>query len=232
MELSNDRNRIAGCHMADVPKTHDGTHSPLRVIVASKFWYLRGGLERVMFDEIDGLQSAGHVVAGFSTTHPENEASKWSGYFAPHIELGTESSISQTEKVRAAARMFWNRPAQLAFDRLLADFRPDVVHIHGIHRQLSPSILIADENAEVYRLSRRFTTIITCVPRMCSCAPAPFRAIPPRCGPINTIPCVVNRCVRGSLGTSALSAAETSFQRARGAYRAYGHTVHHAQSLP
>jgi len=44
----------------------------VRVLVANKFWYRRGGLERVMFDEIAWLEAAGHEVAHFSTTHPEN----------------------------------------------------------------------------------------------------------------------------------------------------------------
>ncbi len=116
--------------------------SAMRIVVASKFWYLRGGLERVMFDEVELLAGAGHEVAAFSTTHPSNVASPWEHYFAPYIELGAGSEpVTPAQKMLAAVRMFENSAAARYFARLLDDFVPDVVHIHGIHRQISPSIL-------------------------------------------------------------------------------------------
>ena len=193
----------------------------MRVLVVSKFWYLRGGLERVMFDEIAGLEAAGHHVAGFSTSHPDNQESPWSCYFAPYLELGRESSLSRIDRVRAIRRMFSNRSAAAAIDRLLVDFRPDIVHAHGIHRQLSPSILFAAK--------RRGIPVVQTLHDYHHVCPADVllrsgseACIPPSCGPLDTTPCVVNRCVRGSLAASAVSAAETSWQRAR---RAYERTV-------
>jgi glycosyltransferase involved in cell wall biosynthesis len=194
---------------------------PLRVLVASKFWYQRGGLERVMFDEIAGLEAAGHAVAGFSTTHPDNVPSPWSEYFAPYLELGAGSALPLADKVRAVARMFSNRPAASAFDRLLADFRPDVVHVHGIHRQLSPSILFVAKR-------RRIPVVQTLHDYHHACPAAVLLrggsvpCDPPLCGPLNTLPCVTARCVRGDATISVISAAETSWQRAR---RAYERTV-------
>jgi glycosyltransferase involved in cell wall biosynthesis len=197
------------------------TDDKLRVVIASKFWYQRGGLERVMFDEIAGLQERGHAVAGFSTRHPENVASEWSDYFAPYLELGRGSSISSADRARAIGRMFSNRPAAASFDRLLVDFRPDVVHVHGIHRQLSPSILFAAQ--------RRGVPVVQTLHDYQHVCPADVLlrggitpCDPPRCGPLNTLPCIANRCVRGSLATSAISAAERCWQRSR---RAYERTV-------
>ena len=113
----------------------------MRILVANKFWYRRAGLERVMFDEIGWLEDAGHEVAHFSTQHPENDASPWSDYFAPYLEIGPQTTLTPREKAIAVERMFWNTAAARRFARLLRDFRPDVVHVHGIHRQISPSIL-------------------------------------------------------------------------------------------
>lgn len=194
---------------------------PLRVLVASKFWYRRGGLERVMFDEIEGLEAAGHTVAGFSTTHPDNQPSPWSDYFAPYLELGAGSSLSRADSVRAVARMFSNRPAASTFDRLLADFRPDVVHVHGIHRQLSPSILFAAKRQGIPVVQTLHDYHHAC-PADVLLRAGSEPCDPPLCGPVNTMPCVVNRCVRDGVAISAISAAETSWQRAR---RAYERTV-------
>jgi glycosyltransferase involved in cell wall biosynthesis len=183
----------------------------VRILVANKFWYHRGGLERVMFDEIKWLEDAGHEVAHFSTQHPENESSPWSDYFAEYLELGEGGGLTRPQKLRAAARMFYNRDAARRFTRLLLDFRPDVVHVHGIHRQLSPSILVAarDRRVPVVQTLHDYHTFCSadvllrgngavCDPALCSLR-SPAAA-------------VGNRCVRGSLAQSCLSAAETAWR--------------------
>lgn len=189
----------------------------MRVLVANKFWYRRGGLERVMFDEISWLEAAGHEVAHFSTTHPENDASEWSEHFAPYLELGGAGGLSAPEKALAAVRMFGNADAARRFDRLVEEFRPDIVHAHGIHRQLSPSILVAAK--------RRGVPVVQTLHDYHHICPADTLlyagtepCVPRRCGVLWYGACVGGRCVRGSLGASALSAMETSWQRVRRVY--------------
>jgi len=189
----------------------------MRVLVANKFWYHRGGLERVMFDEIAWLEGAGHTVAHFSAAHPDNEESPWSEYFAPYLEIGADSGLSAGDKARAAARMFANRDAARLFSRLVADFEPDIIHAHGIHRQLSPSILLS--------AARRGVPVVQTVHDFHHVCPGDVMlrggavaCEPRRCRRLWYGPAVSNRCVRGSRFASAVSAAETSFQRTRGAY--------------
>ena len=171
----------------------------------------------MMFDEITWLEALGHEVAHFSTAHPQNVASPWSDYFAPYLELGEGSSLSRQDQLRAAARLFHNLPAQEAFGRLLDDFRPDLVHVHGIHRQLSPSILLA--------ASKRGVPVLESLHDFHHICPGDtllYRGLhqcgPRQCGNLWYGGCVRNRCVRGSLAASVLSASEVSFQRFRRAY--------------
>jgi glycosyltransferase involved in cell wall biosynthesis len=179
----------------------------LRIIVANKFWYRRGGQERVMLDEIDWLESAGHEIAHFSTQHPENDPSPWADYFTPYLEIGIDSTLPVRQRALAAGRMFWNREAARRFARLLRDFRPHLVHVHGIHRQISPSIL-----AEAKRAGVPVTQTLHDHHPVC---PGDVLLLgdreacdPPRCGHIDYLPCVLNRCVHRSLSRSALAATE------------------------
>jgi glycosyltransferase involved in cell wall biosynthesis len=184
----------------------------VRVLVANKFWYRRAGLERVMFDEIMWLQEAGHEIAHFSAAHPENDGSPWSDYFVPYLEIGSQSSLGLGDKVTAARRMFWNREAARRFARLLLEFRPDVVHIHGIHRQLSPSILFEARRAGVpvvqslhdYHPICPADDLLFAGSRACD---------PPRCGRLNVLPCALYHCVQHSRPKSALAAAELLWRR-------------------
>ena len=184
----------------------------MRILVANKFWYRRAGLERVMFDEIGWLEAAGHEVAHFSTRHPENDASPWSDYFAPYLEIGPQTPLTPREKAIAVERMFWNRVAACRFARLLRDFRPDVVHAHGIHRQISPSILLEARRAGVPVVQTLHDYHPICASG--DLLAAGLRACDPvACGPVNVLPCLLRGCVHQSKAKSALGAAELLWRR-------------------
>jgi len=190
----------------------------MRVLFVNKFWYRRGGQERVVFDEIAWLEAAGHEIAHFSTLHPRNEPSPWSTHFVPSLEWSEQAGLSFTKKAAAAARMFHNAEAARRFSSLLREFRPDVVHVHGIHRQLSPSVLDVARSSKVPVVHSLHDCHLVCPndilmyrgERICD---------PRRCGTLWFGPCVRGRCVRKSLPTSVVFAAETAWARARQAYR-------------
>jgi len=183
----------------------------VRILIANKFWYHRGGLERVMFDEISWLEDSGHEVAHFSTRHPLNMSSPWSDYFVPYLELSEGGNLRTAQKLRAVARMFYNHEAATRLTRLLLDFRPDVIHVHGIHRQLSPSLLVASSQRGIPVVQTMHDYHAFC------CDDVLLRGNgalcePPLCSVSVPWAAVRERCVRGSLVKSGLSAAETFFR--------------------
>jgi glycosyltransferase involved in cell wall biosynthesis len=180
----------------------------LRVLVVNKFWYQRGGLERVMFDEVSWLESAGHLIAHFSTKHPLNEPSAWSDYFTPYLELGEGGNLSAAQKLRAVGWMLYNREAVSRFTRLLIDFRPDVVHVHGIHRQLSSSLLVAASQRRIPVIQTMHDYHAFC------CADVLLRGNGALCEPAlcslsRPWASIRHRCVRGSLALSGLASGES-----------------------
>jgi glycosyltransferase involved in cell wall biosynthesis len=189
----------------------------VRVLVANKFWYRRAGLEQVMFDEIAEFEKRGHEVAHFSTNHPANVASPWSDYFVPYLELGASGHLTAADKVRAAVRLFSNGEAARRFARLVSDFRPDVVHVHGIHRQISPSILVVARRLGVPVVQTIHDMHKVC-PQDLGVRGEREPCLPRSCGRYWYGAAVSNRCCRGSAAVSALAAAELSFQRVRHVY--------------
>jgi len=190
----------------------EGIERAVRILMANKFWYRRGGIERVMFDEIEWLEAAGHEVAHFSTQHPENDASPWSECFAPYLELGPQTTLSPREKAVALGRMFWNAVAARQFACLLRDFRPDVVHVHGIHRQLSPSILVEARRVGVPVVQTLHDYHMICASGDLLLG-GQSACDPPRCGQANVFPCLAHACVHGSRVRSVLGAAELVWRR-------------------
>jgi glycosyltransferase involved in cell wall biosynthesis len=184
----------------------------MRILVANKCWYRRAGLERVMFDEIAWLEEAGHEVAHFSTAHPDNDASPWADYFAPYLEIGIHSRLGPRDKALAAVRMFWNADAARKFTRLLRDSHPDLVHVHGVHRQLSPSIV-----AEAHRARIPVVQSLHDYHPVCPADDLLFSGTsacePTRCGPVNILPCALYHCVQNSRPKSAPSGIEFLWRR-------------------
>lgn len=84
-------------------------------------------------------EEAGHAVAPFAMHDPRNEPSAWSEFFVSNVD--TRRAAFGLSAFQQLFRALWSREAAQKFDRLIDAFRPDVIHIHNIYTQISPSIL-------------------------------------------------------------------------------------------
>lgn len=101
----------------------------MRILLANKFYYRRGGDCIYTMDLERMLKKHGHEVAMFTMQYLENEKSEWSDYWP-----------SNMNKLKAFTRPFGDKEVKTKFGRLLDDFKPDVVHLNNVHTQLSPVI--------------------------------------------------------------------------------------------
>lgn len=101
----------------------------MRILLANKFYYRRGGDCIYMINLEQLLKEHGHEVAVFAMDYPENLETPWSKYFP-----------STMSKLKAFTRPFGDSETKACFERLIDDFKPDVVHLNNIHTQLSPVI--------------------------------------------------------------------------------------------
>lgn len=119
----------------------------MRVLLVNAFHRLKGGVERTYLDESRWLEAAGHSVAHFATRHPDNDPSPTAGYFAPPADF-TEGG-SALAQLAQMPRALWSAPAAAAMRKLVAEWKPDVAHLHAPSRHLTPSILRPLERAGV-----------------------------------------------------------------------------------
>jgi len=111
----------------------------MKILEINKFNYVQGGADKHFLDVVSLLKSKGHSVAVFAMESPRNEFSPWKKYFVSYVGYGKDDTLGQ--KIKGALRMFYSIEAKRKIKRLLDDFQPDVVHIHNIYHQISPSIL-------------------------------------------------------------------------------------------
>lgn len=113
----------------------------MRILLVNKYFYRKGGAETYFFALSEGLRALGHDVAFFSMQHPNNESSYWSKYFVS--EKDYVGDISAFKKVQEASTLIYSFEARRKFEALLEEFKPDVIHMNNVHRQLTLSILDA-----------------------------------------------------------------------------------------
>jgi len=110
----------------------------MRIIEVNKFYYRRGGAESYLLDIQKKLVDEGNEVAIFSMSHPKNEPTVWSKYFVSRLSF---NEASWWDRLRYPARLIYSFEAKRKFEKLVKDFKPDMVHLHNIYHQISPSIL-------------------------------------------------------------------------------------------
>ena len=175
----------------------------MRILHVNKFLYRRGGAEAYMEDLADLQVAAGHTVAFFGMAHPLNTHLEYASRYPDHIELEPPPP-SLSGRVRGVARMLYSTSASRGMDAVLSDFRPNVVHMHNIYHQLSPSVL-----RPVAR--RRIPAVMTLHDYKLACPTYQFLDHGNLCqaclgGHFQNA--ILRRCKDGSLGSSAVMAGE------------------------
>lgn len=118
----------------------------MKIIQINKFNYLRGGAEKYFLELSERLTQAGHEVAKFCMTDRRNLNDTWSGYWLSRIDF---EQPALSDKLRAPERIIYSRAAKRSLAKLIKDFQPDIIHVHNIYHQLSPSVLDAAREAKV-----------------------------------------------------------------------------------
>lgn len=113
----------------------------MNLLLVNKYFYVRGGADKVFFEEAALLASKGHKLGFFSMDHPRNAPSPYAGYFVSGVDY--EERLGLWRAVREAGRILYSWEAKQNLRRLLERERFDLVHMHNIYHQISPSILDA-----------------------------------------------------------------------------------------
>jgi glycosyltransferase involved in cell wall biosynthesis len=183
----------------------------MRVLHVNKFLYRRGGAEAYLFDLAELQRRAGHTVEFFGMDHPENETLALEALFPSNVELDP-APATLPGKARAVGRMLYSSSARRGMEAALESFTPDVVHLHNIYHQLSPSVL---------RPLRDVPAVMTLHDYKLVCPTYLFLDHGQLCEAClggHFSQAVKRRCNDGSLAKSAVSAFETAWHTRTNAY--------------
>ena len=118
----------------------------MKILQVNKFNYVRGGAEKYFIEISKNLEKLGHQVAIFSMHHPKNNPSPWDKYFVSRLSF---NEARLRDYLITPARVLYSLEARRKFKKIIKDFRPDIIHIHNIYHQISPSILKVAKNYKI-----------------------------------------------------------------------------------
>lgn len=184
----------------------------MRILLVNKFHYRKGGAETYYLTVGSELELMGHEVAYFSMRHPDNLPCEWDKYFVTQREYNNVRNPLQV--ARDGVALIYSPEAKHNFQALCEEFRPDVVHLNNVHRQITLSILDApylrESKVPVFYTAHDYVTVcpgylmLDGDGRVCDACLEDGRYRH----------CIERRCLKGSRAKSALAAMEASFNRA------------------
>ncbi len=112
----------------------------MRILHVDKFLRRSGGAAGYMLDVAQRQQAQGHDVEFFAMADERNLPATYQRFFPPYVSLEPPPPGAR-QRLSTSARIIWSRSAAQGMASVVDAFQPDVVHLHNIYHQLSPSIL-------------------------------------------------------------------------------------------
>ncbi|MBN1895365.1 glycosyltransferase family 4 protein [bacterium] len=113
----------------------------LTILMIDKYYFVKGGAERYVFDLTAVLEKHGHRIVPFSMQHTRNLNTPFSSFFVRPVEFNVGGIRKLFAGVFIASRILYSLHAKRRLARLIRKVRPDIAHVHMIDHQISPSIL-------------------------------------------------------------------------------------------
>lgn len=172
----------------------------MRILIANKFYYPRGGDCIVAMNLERLLKAQGHDVAVFAMQYPENVDSGWNHYYPSQVDFAG----SLGNKIKAAKRLMGWGDISASFNKILDDFKPEIVHLHNIHSYLSPVLAQLAKRRGCRVLWTLHDYKLVCPSYACLLQERPCE----KCIGHGKMHVLKNRCMKGSLAASAMAYIE------------------------
>ena len=194
-----------------------------RLLNVHRYRYRKGGAEAVYLDHSRLFAERGWSCAEFAMAHPRNPPSAWDGYFPRQFEprAGWRGLLD-------VPRFLYSGEAKRQMARLVEDFRPDIIHVHGLYHQLTPSVLEP--------ITARAIPIVYTLHDFKLLCPAyslftEKLGVCERCASGSFWHCAAHACLHDSRAVSAVYALEAYVHRWRGAYEGVSAFVMPSRSI-
>lgn len=185
----------------------------MKVLMANNYFYLRGGCERVMFNDIEALAAQGIEIIPFSASDEENVETPFSSSFVSGADIRATNLL---HRIGAAMDAIHCGRTADAFAKLLDRTQPDIVHCHNIYGRLSTAMLAVARKRNVPVVLTVHDYKVVCPAYLMLKDGKPCSA----CIDGGYYRCAVNRCHKKQAAASLVYAIEAYYSKLSGNYGA------------
>ncbi|MHB0937792.1 MAG: glycosyltransferase [Armatimonadota bacterium] len=178
----------------------------MRIVCANNYLYLRGGCERVMFEEAEMLRRRDNTVLFFSRHQAWNISTDHQELFPPYIDPET---LPAFRKFQHISRIIYNADTYRRFNSFLRELRPDLIHAHNIYGGLTTAVCDAAKHRSIPMVMTLHDYKLICPSYLMLNDGKPCEA----CSGGRFLAAMKNRCHKGSLAYSTIYCLESFINR-------------------
>ena len=173
----------------------------MNILQINKYFWLKGGADKVFLDTVDMLRHHGHQVAPFSMKDSHNRRDPFERFFVDTVDYEVGGVSNQ---LASAGKLLFSFDARRKMRGLLREFQPELAHFHIFQHQISPSVFgpLLQRNIplvlslhELKPLCPNYKMLVA--GKVCE-----------RCRGRRFYHCALNRCTQNSFSKSLLNVAE------------------------
>ena len=182
----------------------------MKILLVNKFHYYKGGAETFYLGLGKELEKQGHKVAYFSMKSEKNLKCEYSNFFVKNREYNNKTNIFK--KASAFMNFIYSFEAKKNLTLLIKEFKPDLIILNNIHRQITTSIIdtIKKFNIPVFWVLHDLILLCPCYTMLNSKG-----QICDKCKNGNYINCLKYKCVKDSRIKSLLASFEAAINKKR-----------------
>ena len=182
----------------------------MKILLVNKFHYYKGGAETFYLGLGKELEKQGYEVAYFSMKSDKNLPCIYSKYFVKNREYNEK--VNFIKKTSAFVNFSYSFEAKKNFKFLVKEFKPDLIILNNIHRQITTSIL---DNIQKYKIPTFW--VIHDLILLCPCYTMlnSHGEICDLCANGKYFNCYKLKCVKNSKVKSLLAVIEAIFNKKR-----------------
>lgn len=106
----------------------------MKILRINKYYYVKGGSERHLFESKKLLEKFGHTVISFSMKDKRNEPTCYDKYFIKNIDYSKFNLLN-------ILKIFYNWEAVRKLKKLIKEEKPNIAHLQNIYHQISPAVI-------------------------------------------------------------------------------------------
>ncbi len=188
----------------------------MRIALVNHRDWIEGGMDKVALVQLETLQRLGHTVELFTQFHANNRKTPYRKYFPQDVER--QRYLLRLKKLHTFPKdlyhTFYNPVAGQQFAAFLDDFKPDIVHVHGLMRAFSPALYDAAASRDIPVIQTHHYVKLICPTGKLLQGDHHYCQNMP-CIRGNTVNCVLHACQDQSIFRSLVSAFELKVNRRR-----------------